>query len=307
MKEEEGSLVHGSVQTIGKRINHAWVELPTGYIWEPESGEFMKKDSFYQRAKPTVEARYTAEEAAIMAARTKNLGPWTDEERQKYIADTIEEAQDKMMRKCRGCQRMVHYMELTKEGLCPVCAKKELEGEQLAATIDPRSDRVLPFAGFTDNELSWLGLFPDKTLSVTAKRFISTPRLVIENAFKRSRAIVSNIITDKELPMAAIGKGELWWLATIDNRPVEVHIIGIETLSERELEDMFNNSVAVIHEKEVISAAVIPSKASPPNPKEELEFVSDSPEFLAYTIDDIGYRDKLDKAFEMAIARAKGE
>ena len=43
-----------------------------------------------------------------------------------------------------------------------------------------------------------------------------------------------------------------------------------------------------------------------PSRKEELEFVSDSPEFLAYTIEDIGYRDKLDKAFEMAIARAKG-
>lgn len=43
-----------------------------------------------------------------------------------------------------------------------------------------------------------------------------------------------------------------------------------------------------------------------PNPREEKQFVSDSPEFLAYTIDDIGYREKLDTAFETAIARAKG-
>ena len=48
------------------------------------------------------------------------------------------------------------------------------------------------------------------------------------------------------------------------------------------------------------------TEPSPPNPQEELEFVSDSPEYLAYTIEDIGYREKLDTAFETAIARAKG-
>jgi hypothetical protein len=85
IKEEEGELVHGTVQTIGKRINHAWVETETGYIWEPESGEFMKKAYFYERAKPRVEARYTAEEAAMMAARTKNFGPWTEQERHQYL------------------------------------------------------------------------------------------------------------------------------------------------------------------------------------------------------------------------------
>ena len=53
-------------------------------------------------------------------------------------------------------------------------------------------------------------------------------------------------------------------------------------------------------------SAVIPTQSSPPSPREELEFVSDSPEYLAYTIEDIGYREKLDTAFETAIARAKG-
>ncbi len=79
--------MHGTVQTIGKRIDHAWVETETGYIWEPESGEFMKKDYFYKRAKPRVEARYTAEEAAIMAARTKHFGPWTEPERGQYLKE----------------------------------------------------------------------------------------------------------------------------------------------------------------------------------------------------------------------------
>ncbi len=53
------------------------------------------------------------------------------------------------------------------------------------------------------------------------------------------------------------------------------------------------------------SAAVIPHEPRRPRPgKPELEFYPDSPEFLAYTIEDIGYRDKIDNAFCQAIARA---
>ena len=55
-----------------------------------------------------------------------------------------------------------------------------------------------------------------------------------------------------------------------------------------------------------ISSAVIPTEEPPPpSPRDEIEFVSDSPEFLAYTIEDIGYRDKLDQVFETAIAKAR--
>jgi len=50
--------------------------------------------------------------------------------------------------------------------------------------------------------------------------------------------------------------------------------------------------------------AVIP-KEKRPRRDGELEFLPDSPEFLAYTIDDIGYREKIDSAFQQAIARAK--
>lgn len=52
--------------------------------------------------------------------------------------------------------------------------------------------------------------------------------------------------------------------------------------------------------------AVIPTEKAPPSPKDEMEFISDSPEFLAYTIEDIGYRDKFDQVFEAAIAKARG-
>jgi len=55
-----------------------------------------------------------------------------------------------------------------------------------------------------------------------------------------------------------------------------------------------------------MASVVIPTEPSPPSPKDELEFVSDSPEYLAFTIEDIGYREKLDTTFETAIARAKG-
>ena len=40
--------------------------------------------------------------------------------------------------------------------------------------------------------------------------------------------------------------------------------------------------------------------------KDKLEYLADSPEFLTQTIDAIGYRDRLDNAFQRAIARAKG-
>jgi len=54
-------------------------------------------------------------------------------------------------------------------------------------------------------------------------------------------------------------------------------------------------------------AAVIPaeSRERRRGKSGELEFLPDSPEFLAYTIEDIGYRDRIDTAFQNAIARAK--
>ena len=54
-------------------------------------------------------------------------------------------------------------------------------------------------------------------------------------------------------------------------------------------------------------AAVIPTEPSPtPNPKQELEFVADSPEYIPYTLEQLGLREPIDKAFTEAIARAKG-
>lgn len=53
--------------------------------------------------------------------------------------------------------------------------------------------------------------------------------------------------------------------------------------------------------------AVIPIEPQPPPGREpELEFLPDSSEDLAKTINDTGYRQKLDNAFQEAIARVKG-
>ena len=84
---EEGTLIHGEVWSpkLGRMIGHAWVETETGYIYEPESGQYFKKDWLYQTHKAKEFQRYTPEQAAIMAARTKNFGPWTEAERKAFL------------------------------------------------------------------------------------------------------------------------------------------------------------------------------------------------------------------------------
>lgn len=88
IKEEEGELIHGSVQLTeeGPRVKHAWVELPTGYIWEPQTGQYFTRKDF-RVLDPIEEHRYSVEEAAIMLARVGKHGPWTDEERAKWLRE----------------------------------------------------------------------------------------------------------------------------------------------------------------------------------------------------------------------------
>ena len=52
IKTEEGDLVHGSVESKGKIIKHAWVEMPTGFVWEPETARFIRLDDFNVAFKP---------------------------------------------------------------------------------------------------------------------------------------------------------------------------------------------------------------------------------------------------------------
>jgi len=85
MKEESGTLVHGTVISLGKRIGHAWIETDAGFIWEPLTGDFFRYNAWQAAAEPIEEHRYTVEEAAIMVARMGHHGPWTAEERTEHI------------------------------------------------------------------------------------------------------------------------------------------------------------------------------------------------------------------------------
>ena len=85
IREGEGELVHGTVWSGNRRIGHAWVETSTGWIWEPQTGRYFTNLGFRHDYAPVEESRYTAEEAAIMVARTKHFGPWTVEERSRFL------------------------------------------------------------------------------------------------------------------------------------------------------------------------------------------------------------------------------
>ncbi len=85
IKEGEGQLIHGTVFSGGRRLGHAWIETSTGWVWEPETGRYFTRLGFRDAFAPEIESRYTAEEAAILAARTRNLGPWSEQERHQYL------------------------------------------------------------------------------------------------------------------------------------------------------------------------------------------------------------------------------
>ncbi len=76
-----------------------------------------------------------------------------------------------------------------------------------------------------------------------------------------------------------------------------------EAWKKRELSRLPYNQL-IRQRKDAARPAVIPREKRPRGDG-ELEFLPDSPEFLAYTIDDIGYREKIDSAFQQAVARAK--
>jgi rubrerythrin len=55
-----------------------------------------------------------------------------------------------------------------------------------------------------------------------------------------------------------------------------------------------------------MQAAVLPTEPTPlPQQKGDLEYLADSPEFLTQTIEQSGYKDKLDTAFQEALKRAR--
>jgi hypothetical protein len=90
MLYEEGSeaftLVHGVVNSgfAWRRVEHAWIELPDGRVYEPVLNEYMDKAGFDSRAKPSECQRYTLKQAVRLIGYGGNFGPWTDSERLAY-------------------------------------------------------------------------------------------------------------------------------------------------------------------------------------------------------------------------------
>ncbi|MDD4985215.1 MAG: DUF192 domain-containing protein [Dehalococcoidales bacterium] len=87
IKKEEGKLVHGTVYSGNRRIGHAWVETDSDFIWEPQTGKYFTNLGFRDAFAPVEDHRYTPEQAAIMVARIRHFGPWTEEERSRFLKD----------------------------------------------------------------------------------------------------------------------------------------------------------------------------------------------------------------------------
>jgi len=75
-----GTLVHGAVinRPGESYVTHAWVELPDGKLWEPQSNYIFPKDIFMTRFQAKELVRYTADEAIKMGKKTGKYGPWEE-------------------------------------------------------------------------------------------------------------------------------------------------------------------------------------------------------------------------------------
>ena len=76
-----GTLVHGSIHhvLVNNRIDHAWIELADGSVWEPISQDVYPPSAFAALFRPTVAGRYSRSEVWSITLETGHWGPWDDE------------------------------------------------------------------------------------------------------------------------------------------------------------------------------------------------------------------------------------
>ena len=74
-----------------------------------------------------------------------------------------------------------------------------------------------------------------------ASQLLKAPKLMPQTRHQRESS--HSVI---HLPFAGASKGKLWWLATVDSKTTTAEVTGIRKLSQRELEDAFANSWAVV-------------------------------------------------------------
>lgn len=72
-------LIHGSMHhvRVERRINHAWLELPSCMIWEPISGAYWTPMAWSMFVRPRVNAVYDYDDARKMILTHMHWGPWS--------------------------------------------------------------------------------------------------------------------------------------------------------------------------------------------------------------------------------------
>jgi len=158
-------------------------------------------------------------------------------------------------------------------------------------------------------------------VDLTPEKIRATPeweRGIAEEALKQSRSLrhrLETIETIGDLEQIAVDTegyyrtlhGE-WWRKRLSKLPAGTKLPPL--VSEEDKEEIKKRAVKKIDEvlgstpTEPQSPAVIPV-APRPRKETDLEYLADSPEFLAQTIDNTGYRPKLENAFQEAITRIK--
>jgi len=153
-------------------------------------------------------------------------------------------------------------------------------------------------------------------VDLTPAKILSTPdweRGIAEEALKQSRSLRHRLETIETIEaleqVAADTEGYYrslhseWWKLRLAKLPPVVSEQEREEIKKRASEKI--DQVLGPTPTESQAPAVIPIE---PRPRQEtdLEYLADSPEFLAQTIDSTGYRPKLENAFQEAIARIKG-
>jgi hypothetical protein len=78
--EKQGELVHGRIiaGSPPQWLNRAWIELPTGKIYEPLNDIYLEKDVFYRETKATPIKRYSPTQARALALKSRCYGPWEE-------------------------------------------------------------------------------------------------------------------------------------------------------------------------------------------------------------------------------------
>ncbi len=206
-------------------------------------------------------------------------------------------------------------------------------GTSFAKIMNPVEGVELPFAGSSDGNIWWLATVNYETVELEVTGVKGLSDIQIENAFANSVAVISKYDRSKAgKPTRNDVEVHSWverdrlliWLEDKrtgdiiaewrDEEAVEMFDQGWfergdirhQSISGREFEESVLDYAESVGLLVGMAPKVIENKPRKKQPKKsDLEFLPDSPEFLAYTLEDIGYRDKIDTAFQNAIARVK--